>query len=88
MKDLEPIPLTKTEKLHFAFIDKLFAKKDIITEQAPPNETKIQTQKELEKEFTNAYEMRNHLPLNSVSWEYYLYEIDLITYEQFKAYGN
>lgn len=88
MIDLQPVPLTKAELIHFALIDELFAKKDTVHEIEPPSERKVQTTKELQKQLINSYEVKHYLTIGTMSWEDYLYEIGVITYEQFKAYND
>jgi len=86
MKDIIPVPLTKNEILHNAFIDELFTNNDTLPVLSPPNERKVQTLKELQQELVSDYELKEHLTLGNMSWEEYLYENHVISYERLLNY--
>jgi len=84
--NIQPVPLTKTEILHNAFIDELFTNNDTLDVLSPPNERKVQTTKELQNELIKAYELKKHLTLGAISWAEYLYENHVISYERLLNY--
>lgn len=86
--DIQPVPLTRTETLHNAFIDKLFANDDTQPEISPPSERKVQTTKELVKQLIDDYEVKHYLTLGNMSWEDFCYENHIISYEKLLDYGH